>query len=390
MKTTNFCIVLAMAFLFFSCGEKREVPEPETANPPTTLVSPAQVRGFMVSDAKDFDRNALNAAAEWGANIIRIPIHPDKFAQINQRGIWDALPAYLDILAERIQWAREKNMKVIIDLHGVPVENPGDISQPAFWNNPEVKPGFIRIWKEIATKFKGSSYDDVIWGYDLYNEPVEKVPNTAHIPFKWREMVPEIISAIREMDSDVWIIYEPGPWGEVLGYKDLTPLEDKRVIYSIHYYKPQDSFTHQGVYFPSDVTTREQAQQYIGKTYPGVHENTTWNKEKMEESMAPVVAFQKKHNVPILVGEFSVVRWAPVESSKQWLTDVIDIFEKNNWSWCYHAFREWHGWDLEYKEGTGEFWFRGDPYPERSQTETERAKIIKAALQKNKFLCLKL
>ena len=159
---------------------------------------------------------------------------------------------------------------------------------------------------------------------------------------------------------------------------------NSRMIYSIHYYKPQDSFTHQGVYFPDNVTTKEQARQYIGKTYPGLHGGTTWNKAKIEESMAPVIAFQKKYNVPIFAGEFSVVRWAPVASAKEWLTDVIGIFEQNNWSWCYHAFREWHGWDLEYKEGSEEFWFKGDPYPERSKTETERAKIIKNALQKNK------
>ncbi len=391
MKTTTLFLTLTMAFFLFSCEDKKNAPEPEK---PTSL---SRVRGFMVSDAKDFDRNTLNATVEWGANVIRLPILPERYARINNIGIWDALPTYLNILDERIRWAKARNLKVVIDLHGAPVENPGDIFQPEFWNKPEVKPGFIRIWKEIAAKFKDSTYNDVIWGYDLYNEPVEQVPSTAHIPFKWREMVPEIISAIREIDNDVWIIYEPGPWGDPLGYTELTPLEDKRVIYSIHYYSPGE-FSHQGVNGFYGANSKEEAKKRIGKEYPAdypelywdnvekkdKYRRVHWDKEKHIKTLQPVIDFQKKYNVPIYVGEFSVIRWAPVESAKHWLTDMIDLFEENGWSWSYHAFREWHGWDLEYKEGPGEFWFQGDPYPERSKTETERAKIIKAALQKNK------
>ena len=103
----------------------------------------------------------------------------------------------------------------------------------------------------------------------------------------------------------------------------------------------------------------------------------------MEADLRTVADFSKKNNVPILIGEFSVIAWAPIESSKAWLTDAIYAFEKYNFSWCYHAFREWQGWSLEHAEGTNAFWFKKDPTPAAVTYETERAKIIKAGLKKN-------
>ena len=43
------------------------------------------------------------------------------------------------------------------------------------------------------------------------------------------------------------------------------------------------------------------------------------------------------------VGEFSVIRWAP--GAARWLDDSIGIFEKHGWSWLYHCYGEWNGWN---------------------------------------------
>ena len=51
-------------------------------------------------------------------------------------------------------------------------------------------------------------------------------------------------------------------------------------------------------------------------------------------------------DAPILVGEFSCILWS--KGADRWIRDCIELFEEYGWSWCYHAYREWPAWDVEY------------------------------------------
>lgn len=92
--------------------------------------------------------------------------------------------------------------------------------------------------------------------------------------------------------------------------------------------------------------------------------------------------FQKKWHVPIYVGEFSVIRWAPKNDAVLWLTDVIDLLESRSWSWSYHAFRENTCWSLEHD---GKYRAKSKPTPSPVSYVTERAKVVKKALLKNRL-----
>ena len=62
--------------------------------------------------------------------------------------------------------------------------------------------------------------------------------------------------------------------------------------------------------------------------------------------MSPLIEFRKKFNVPVLIGEFSTVRWA--EGASQWLCDAASLFDENGFSWMYFAFNGYHGWNPHY------------------------------------------
>ena len=93
-----------------------------------------------------------------------------------------------------------------------------------------------------------------------------------------------------------------------------------------------------------------------GFTHQGVHgwspsrrwpdESRGWNKEMLRAKLAPVAAFAKRHDAKILVGEFSAIAWAP--GAERYLQDCIELFDEQGWDWCYHAFNEWRGWNVEY------------------------------------------
>ena len=334
---------------------------------PTPLV----VRGFMMAEMND--QKNFNDVKIWGANVVRLQLHPARYATNKGQDIWKALPSYLDQLEDQVKAAKHVGLKVVIDLHEAPFQN---VTQRVdeFWQRTDLEEMFCRIWTDIASRLL--PYKKTIWGYDIYNEPAD---NSPYPPRQWRPLAIQIVKAIRKIDNETWIVYEPGPWGSPLeGFKTLEPLPDPHVIYSPHFYAPQESFTHQGVHAKGSF---EEAKKSINKPYPAMINGILWDKNRLAQELKYVDEFQAKWKVPIYVGEFSVIRWAPKDDAVHWLQDVIDLFEARGWSWSYHAFREWNGWSLEHDE---KFWMEGMPDPKPVTYETERAKIIRSALLKNK------
>jgi hypothetical protein len=119
-------------------------------------------------------------------------------------------------------------------------------------------------------------------------------------------------------------------------------------------YEPH-AFTHQGVFRPSEPVS-----------YPGEIAGKMWDRRALEAALQPTIEFQRAWNVQIYLGEFSAIRWAPGDSARRYLADVIAIAEEHGWDWSYHAFREWQGWSVEYGGD------RADTQPASAPTDRER------------------
>lgn len=348
--------------------------------------SPSIVRGLNIGGTRTLEadkmRVIIHDAKSWGANVLRLPIEPYEFARGQKKPMWDVWPEYLNRIEETVKIAREVGIKLVIDLHSPPVEQimeKDGRDLHLLWTDPETPKSYIKVWNDIAERLK--SYQDAIWAYDIYNEPVDR-STYPKPPKEWYYLAADIVTAIRKIDSNVWIIYESGPGGMPLGFKSLQPLPDSRIIYGCHIYSP-GSFTHQGINYSGDLYQAEalESKKIIGVHYPTTSKDgKTVDKKFIEEYLNKVADFQKKWNVPIYIGEFSVARWAPKEDAIHWLTDVMDICEEHNWSWCYHAFREYHAWSLEHDET---FWKKGMPSPKPVQGMTERGSIVKKYLERN-------
>lgn len=351
--------------------EQTPTPEQLAAERPV----PEVVRGFMVPTNLDADGYA--ALREWGANVVRLQFNLVQHARQQKLPLWEAWPSLLDTLEEKVLLARSHGLKVVLDLHGLPVEGVrGD--QPEAWAHPDLEANILRVWRDIATRMQ--PHREVIWGYDLLNEPLDR-QQLPWAPREWRPLALKILAAIREIDRETWIIYEPGPGSLFRGIENLKPLPDTRIIYSIHWYQPQ-TFTHQGV-GTTEGTDLVEAKKRINIQYPGRIDDQEWNREMMERHFAAVDEFQSKWRVPIYVGEFGVIRWAPPPAPVNWLRDAIESFEKRGWSWTYHAFREWPGWSLEHAE---DFWKPGMPdevLRKRAEGMTDRGRLVRSYLERN-------
>lgn len=394
-------VLLLMLPILLACGDKNTPPppqpKPEPPTPPVVVDGPPTIRGFMVETAHRLHEATIKDMSTWGANAMRLQLHPATYAQkVAKKSLKESLPAYLNIVDQKLRIAKKLNLKVVLDLHEPPIYVNGkvptldDHNKKGFWaSHPEMKDSLIWFWTEMATHFKKDEFKDVIWGYDLFNEPST---GGRYAVQEWLNMVPDIIAAIRKVDTNVWIVFQPGLVTETFAKeKEKIIQKDKRVVYSLHFYCPE-TFAGQGIMYENEFSskkfkTHEEAVAHFLREYPGNSKNHWWegekyqNKETLEAELRPLTDFAKEYKVPVLIGEFSVITWAPVQSALNWFKDVIDIFEANHFSWCFHAFREWQGWSLESPEGPKAFWFSGEGSPAPSATETQRAKYFKSVFR---------
>lgn len=198
------------------------------------------------------------------------------------------------------------------------------------------------MWKFLANRYKLNTW---VGAYDTWNEPRSNF-NYAEV-IRWQT---DIVDSIRSVDANHVIALEcinNNMWAMML------PLGYTNIIYSPHGYSTL-KITHQGIdHFlkvsPADDTVRNK----YPTTTSTVNLNAPWNITNLSAQHDPVRIMTNRFHVPIFIGEFSCVNWAPVSStsgkwtSTEWINDNITLLEAEGWSWVYHAWREFEAWDAE-------------------------------------------
>ncbi|MBP5543006.1 MAG: cellulase family glycosylhydrolase [Kiritimatiellae bacterium] len=285
------------------------------------------LRGVMLP-GRNPTEDDFATLAEWGVTLVRYQMIRNWSGVGDNRDIPEFLSwldGKLDCLEQVVlPCARKHGIKVVVDLH-VPPGGRDAVREMSMFREKEYADAFIDIWRRIATRFKGNS--DVIYGYDLINEPNQ----LDRALFDYWTLQRLAAEAIREIDPNTAIIMESNGWDSAATYAYLSPLAMDNVIYQVHCYTPME-FTHQGVYgAPKDIKWPD--------------ESKGWNKDFLRMTLQPVRDFEARHGAKIYVGEFSAAAWAP--GAEQYLRDCISLFEEYGWDWTYHAFREASVWDVE-------------------------------------------
>jgi hypothetical protein len=265
---------------------------------------------------------------EWNANLVRWQLGAaSPSADLNSPDFESALEAELALLDAALPECARSGLLVLVDLH--------TLSRGLF-DGVAVQDRFVAAWTTIARRYR---HHPAVWGYDLANEPDGAHGAWGEGVALWETVAGRAARAVRAEDPARPIIVESVA-GVPAAFAHLMPLDDSipGVLYSTHLYEPA-AFTHQTLFgFPGGIP------------YPGYAAGEYWDAARLRTSLRPVRDFQEKYRAGILVGEFSAIRWAPQGSAYRWIRDAIDAFEAYGWDWCYHAFREWHGWSAEHTE----------------------------------------
>ncbi|MBK8478115.1 MAG: cellulase family glycosylhydrolase [Opitutaceae bacterium] len=290
-------------------------------------------RGVMLSGTFYNQETAgrFDVLQGWNVNLVRWVMGYIKEIAADPVAYDQWLDVRLDELEKALAAAPAHGLKLIVDLHVVTGGRLAGGSNALFYD-AALQERYVADWQKIATRFKGHP---AIHAFDLMNEPNQAgfVPSGL---LDWRNLQIRAARAIRAIDPTTLIMIEVDGYDAPPNFTWMDPVDVPGILYSVHVYQPME-FTHQGV--------SEEWGVAGGVTYPGTFDGKPFNKDTLRAYLQPVRDFQLAHKVPIVVGEFSAIRWAP--GAAQYLEDMTSLFEEYGWDWCYHAFREWPGWSLE-------------------------------------------
>ncbi|MDC0358293.1 glycoside hydrolase family 5 protein [Oligoflexia bacterium] len=302
-----------------------------------------------------------------GSNVVRYPLHnygADDATEAEYDAWLVQALAELDALLPTFQ---QYGMKVFLVL-ATPPGGFQSLEEPALhriFGASWAQQSLIKTWQTIATHYAGNT---AIGAFDLVNEPAQR--SVAAGLKAWPELASDVIAAIRAIDATRTIILEPRYGNQVYFNTLKTFFSLSNLIYSFH------------SYYPSTVIKQGLEGRPTGKKYP----KGKLNKKKLTRKNKKAWSFWRqlkkakkkqgnKADAQMYVGEFSCVRWAPGNTTKRYLGDMIKLFEKNKMHWTMHAWGDDNVWDPRFSSDMN------DDQP--SPTPTDRATLLKKFFAKN-------
>lgn len=287
---------------------------------------PGLGRGFHLGEVIGRSAQDYAALATLGATLVRfglpLALGPDALSFAWPAAAWQELQ-------RQIGFARGSGVRII------PVLRPAAEPEAPLWASSLLQDSLDQTWRRMTEQLCAVVE---VAAFDLVNEPHPPGYGFAHKQSRWDALAERLIRSVRSVDRDRRIVLEPSPGARPMAFRTATRLPFEGLVYSTHMYEPFE-FTHQRV---------GDARFTAVVDYPGrAGSSGDWQRSRLEAELLPVQRFGEQHGVEILVGEFGAVRWAPPGARERYLQDLLMLFERWGWSWTYHAWREWHGWDAE-------------------------------------------
>ena len=187
-------------------------------------------RGVNIADPDkllregQWSENLFKEIKAWGANIVRLPIHP-----VSWQG--HGKEAYFKLIDQSIIWANTQDMYIIIDWHSIgylPVEL---FQHPMYDTTMKETRTF---WKDIAFRYTGVSTVAV---YELFNEPTVQGGRAGKANWlEWKALNEELIDIIYAHDKKVVPLVAGFNWAYDLRPIQQNPINRKGVAYTAHPY----------------------------------------------------------------------------------------------------------------------------------------------------------
>jgi endoglucanase len=253
--------------------------------------------------------------ASLGCNCVRLPVNYRHFEDDEHPFVLK--PEGFRHLDRAIAAGARHGIYSIIDLHSAQgyqnhhwhCDNP--TTMPLLWDHPHFQDRVAWLWEQIAERYRD---DPWVAGYNLLNEPADEDGLTVGPLYR------RIVDAIRRVDPDHLVFLDGNTYGqefEVLG--GTIP----GAVYAVHQYPD------------------------IGRAgagpYPGTVDGVRWDRVAVQRQFDDRVAYLRRNDVPIWVGEFGMMYEgdAPLDASRLALVrDQLDIYNQAGASWTIWTYKD--------------------------------------------------
>lgn len=244
----------------------------------------AALRNAWITEA-DFDR-----LRELGLNCLRVPFlyelldEPDGFS-------W---------LDKALDWARQRGMYVILDLHGAPGRqskdhHTGEEGVNRLFRSEASIQQTEAVWRRIAARYRNRPE---VAAYDLLNEPMG-APNNKRL----YDVYDRLYRAVRAEDPRRLIIIEDGYRG--IQHMPIPAERDwQNVVLSVHSYK------------------------FDAKSEQDHHRHLQWLVSTVEQA-------QRERNAPFYLGEFNL----EPHGKPATMAAFLKALEERRWSWTIWTYK---------------------------------------------------
>lgn len=278
----------------------------------------------------------ISRIASWGLDHVRVPI--DYLLVETEEG--DEVSRGYSYIDNAIKWCRKYGLNMILDLHRTCGYTFDDQEYSrSFFDNEQLKNRFVSLWQKLARRY---SKDKDMLCLELLNEIVD--PNVAE---KWNELALRAINAIREIDSDIRIIYGGIGYNSITAIPLLQKPNTKNIIFTFHCYEPL-IFTHQGAHWTEGMPVSYRTsypntvEYYLTETRTHLNqlmltnlgnasdENNTYDTSFFESLFKEAVGICENFDIPLYCGEYGVIDRAEPISALRWYKDITSAFNNMN------------------------------------------------------------
>jgi endoglucanase len=160
----------------------------------------------------------------WGANIVRIPVHPTTWNTMGHQ-------KYIKLLDEAVAWSKELGLYVIMDWHSI-----GNL-RTELYTNPmynTTKKETFEFWYTISRKYRD---EPVVALYEIYNEPTTFSDQLGSCTWKqWKELVADITTIIFANNPNAIPLVAGFNWAYDLSPLKTDPIDIPGIAYVSHPY----------------------------------------------------------------------------------------------------------------------------------------------------------
>ena len=227
-----------------------------------------------------------------GLDLIRLPFIWERV----QNGLNGGLNQLnINEVKQVLQWASERNMEVLLDLHNS-CRYQVELTSSIIGDGTLTINHVVDLWTKLADELKN---EPAIWGYGIMNEPHDMLASTP-----WFDIAQAIVTGIRTVDTETTIVIGGDRWSSAehwVAWSDnlkniVDPSND--IIYEAH------------IYFDDDASG-----QYLG----------TYDEELGTPSVGviratPFVEWLQANNLRGFIGEYGIP-----DNDPRWLTTLDNM-----------------------------------------------------------------